>query len=523
MKKLFLVAVLATIAPSIYAQSPNWADDVANILYGKCTNCHHPGGIAPFSLITYNDAANVAPNIQNAVTMRRMPPWPPDTAYTRFAHERVLTQQEITTIDNWVTAGFPSGNISNAPPAPTYTAGPVISNPDLAAQMQTYTVNTATDLYRCFVVPSGIMQDEYITKVEVVPGNRPIVHHVLVYQDVQSTCVTLDNNDPGPGYTSFGGVGSNTATLIAGWVPGQGVYELPPNMGIKLEANSYIIMQIHYPSGTFNQTDSTQVRFTFSSGVVRNVTLVPAINHATSLTNGPLLIPANTARTFNAQVAISSPVTLISVAPHMHLIGKSIWSWAVDPSGDTIPLISIPDWNFHWQGFYTYRQPVVIPGNSMVYASAYYDNTANNPNNPNNPPQLVTAGEATDDEMMVIYYAYLPYQPGDENIIIDSIVLNSIQQNAYQNIIRTPQLYDPYPVPTSGNTPVAVGYFIPEVSSVVLQLFDQNGRLVREWNRGSQSAGLYRMDVAIADLPAGTYTISLNTGNARKSKQIIVH
>jgi hypothetical protein len=99
MKKLLIVAVLATIASSIYAQSPNWADDVANILYGKCTNCHHPGGIAPFSLITYNDAANVAPNIQNAVTMRRMPPWPPDTAYTRFAHERALTQQEITTID----------------------------------------------------------------------------------------------------------------------------------------------------------------------------------------------------------------------------------------------------------------------------------------------------------------------------------------------------------------------------------------------------------------------------------------
>ncbi|GAB4133511.1 MAG: hypothetical protein Fur0041_05770 [Bacteroidia bacterium] len=501
---------------------PYWATDVAPILYANCTGCHNPNGIAPFSLMTYNDAANHAAYIQAAVTGRTMPPWPPDTSYTRFSHERVLTQQEIQTIDDWVNNGFPSGNLSQAPTPPTYNGGPAITNPDLVVQMQTYTVNTGADLYRCFVVPSGITQDEFITKVEIVPGNRPVVHHVLVYQDVQNTCVTLDNNDPGPGYTSFGGVGSNTASLIAGWVPGQGVYELPANMGIKLFANSYIIMQIHYPGGTFNQTDSTQVRFTFSSGVVRNVSLSPVINHALSLTNGPLYIPADSVKTFYAQENVQFNSTLISIAPHMHLLGQTITSYAVGPAPnyDTIPLIHIPQWDFHWQGFYTYRQCIHIPSGSVLYAHATYDNTINNPDNPNFPPQDVWQGESTTEEMMVIYYAYLPYQPGDENIIIDSTILTDVQQQQFIDIVKTPQLYDPYPVPSNGED-MTFSYFLPEKGSVLLEITDMSGRTVAVVQNANNGAGFHNVRFASQALSGGNYILKLTAGGKVKTKSFI--
>jgi hypothetical protein len=524
MKKIycFLAALLSAFVTN--AQNPVWSTDVAPILYNNCTRCHNPNGIAPFSLITYSDAANNASNIAQEVSNRTMPPWPPDSSYTRFCNERILSQYEVQTILDWVNNGMPSGNLSQAPPAPTYSGSAQLANADLVSQMPTYTVNTATDLYRCFVMNSGVSTTQYITKVEVIPGNRNIVHHVLVYQDQANTCVNLDNNDPGPGYTWFGDVGSSTATLITGWVPGQGVYELPSNMGIKLLPNTHIIMQVHYPGGISNQVDSTQVRFTFSSGLVREVFLDPVINHWTSLTNGPLFIPADSVRTFHAYESAGLNASLISIAPHMHLIGQNIYNYAIDPANDTIPLIRINNWNFHWQGFYTFRQPVHIPYGSQLHAYATYDNTTNNPNNPNSPPDDVSVGEATTDEMFVIYYAYLVYQLGDENIIIDStLIAGQNEQADYGTIVKTPQLYDPYPSPASSNSSVNVPYFLPAAASITIELMDVNGKLISvPVNHLNQQAGFGSQTISTSGLAAGTYVIRMNSAGVVRTKTIVI-
>ncbi|HTF06419.1 MAG TPA: T9SS type A sorting domain-containing protein [Bacteroidia bacterium] len=517
--KNFLLVTLLSIP--LFANSQTWATDVAPILYDNCTKCHNPTGIAPFSLLTYNDAANEATDIKNSVTTGTMPPWPPDTAYTRFMHERVLTPTEIQTISDWVDNGIQPGTLSQAPAPPVYTGVAEIQNPDLSVQIPTFTVNAAWDLYRCFVIPSGLTSDTYITKVEVLPGNRSIVHHVLIFQDVQNTCVALDNADPGPGYTwTGGGIGSNTATGIAGWVPGQGVYELPPNFGIRIFTGSNIIVQVHYPGGTFGQIDSTQVRFTFSSGVTREVTLQPVINHGSSLVNGPLFIPANTTQTFYAQETASLNASLITVAPHMHLIGQQISSFAIDPLGDTIPLISIPDWSFHWQGSYHYRQPVHVPFGSVIYAEAFYDNTPNNPDNPNDPPEDVSEGESTTDEMFIIYFAYVSYLPGDENIIIDSSILSS-QLEIYPSVVKTPQLYDPFPVPAMGND-LTISYFLPAAGETTLELVDANGKVVRVIQNSRAGAGFNTAAMSTQDLAAGTYVLRLTSGGVSKTKTIVL-
>jgi hypothetical protein len=524
MKRLYPLAIAIFTSSVICAQAPYWATDVAPILYANCTKCHNPAGIAPFSLITYNDAVNNGTDIATEVQNRTMPPWPPDTSYTRFCDERILSSQDIQTITDWVNNGMPAGNLAQAPTPPTYTGGPEITNADAVVQMPAYTVNTATDLYRCFVMPSNVPTTEYITKIEVIPGNRSIVHHVLVYQDQASTCVTLDNNDPGVGYTSFGGVGSSSATLVLGWVPGQGAYELPANMGIKLLANTNIIMQVHYPGGTVNQVDSTQVRFVFASGSVREVYLNPVINHSTSLTNGPLFIPANTIQTFHGEEFASMNATVISVAPHMHLVGKSMINYAIDPNGDTIPLITIDDWDFHWQGFYNYRQPIHIPFGSTIHAYATYDNTVNNPQNPNAAnPQNVSAGESTTDEMMIVYMAYLSYQPGDENIIVDSTILAGQEEQSFGNLVKTPQLYAPYPVPANNGT-LNISYFLPEKADVVIELVDVNGKVVRTISSGTATAAGFGTDViSIEGLAAGTYVLRLISGDCVKTKMVVIN
>jgi hypothetical protein len=522
MKKLIAFVFAAVSTMQLTAQAPTWADDVAPIFYANCTRCHNPSGIAPFSLMTYADAMQVTQSVQTSVQSRTMPPWPPDPAYQRFTHERLLSAQEIQTIVDWVDSGAVAGNLSQAPAPPVYTGNSQMPSPDMVSQMPLYTVNASADLYRCFVIPSGLANDEFITKVEVLPGNRSIVHHALIYQDAANTCINLDNADPGPGYTSFGGVGSNTATLVTGWVPGQGMYELPAGMGIRLLANTNIIMQIHYPAGTFNQLDSTQVRFTFASGTVRDVTLNPVLNYWSTLTNGPINIPPNTTRNYHAQYTVSSDVTVLTVAPHMHLIGRSIISFAIDPNGDTIPFINIPDWNFHWQGFYNFRQLIRVPAGSVLHADAFYDNTSNNPWNPSFPPIQVNAGEATNDEMLVVYFAYMPYQAGDENIIVDSTLISGEAELVSPELpVQTPQLYAPYPVPAQGIT--TFSFFLPEAGQTAASVVDAQGRTVLVLSSGSMNAGFHQFQHDFTTMAAGTYFIRLEQNGIVRTKPFVVN
>jgi hypothetical protein len=361
--------------------------------------------------------------VQAAVNSGTMPPWPPNSQFNQLAHERLLTQEEIDAISDWVNAAAPEGT-GTPPQAPVYLNTESITSPDLVLTMPSYTINTnGNDVYRCFVIPTSLSEDVYITEAEVVPGNYEAVHHVLLFGDETDVPAQLEAADPSPqpGYTSFGGTGSSDSKLIGGWVPGQGHKIYPSGMGVRLPAGASIVMQVHYPATTNGQIDQTKVNLKYTSAVSREVFIDSPLNHL-DLNEGQLIIPANQEITFTSDYDIPNivDVTLLDVSPHMHLLGKSISAWAVTPTNQTIPLIEIEDWDFHWQGFYDFRNPIRIPMGSTLMGSATYDNTSANPNNPNDPLQVVTAGESTTEEMMLIFFSWTYYAPGDESIVIDN-------------------------------------------------------------------------------------------------------
>ena len=418
-KALVFILAFAGISGA-KAQTPTYNEQVACILFEHCTTCHHDGGIAPFSLMDYDDASAAAYGVMGAVNAGTMPPWPPNSDYNSLAHERLLTQNEIDIITNWVNNGVPEGT-GLSPQPPVYGSSEAITNPDLVATMPQYTINTqGNDVYRCFVIPTSLTEDVFITEIEIVPGNSEAVHHVLLFQDGTNVPAQLDANDPGPGYTSFGGTGSSSSELIGGWVPGQLHRAYPPNFGVRIPAGSNIIMQVHYPASANGQTDQSKVNIKYSPSAFREVFINAPLNHG-SLNEGALIIPANQERTFTCDYSVPPQydITILDVSPHMHLLGKSIKSWAVTPANQTIPLIEFEDWDFHWQGFYEFRNPIKIPAGSTLHSTATYDNTTNNPENPNSPPQNVYAGESTTEEMMLVFFSYTLYFPGDENIAID--------------------------------------------------------------------------------------------------------
>lgn len=521
MKKIIpIILLLNTVI--LKAQSPDWAIDIAPILYKNCTQCHHSGGMAPFSLMTYNDAFAVQLGMADAVNNRRMPPWPPDPTYLGLAHEKLLTTSEIQSINDWLNTGAASGNLSLAPTPPVYTNGSQLGSPDLSLNIPAYTVSATSDIYRCFPIPSGLSAQQFITAMEVIPGNPAIVHHVLVYADDASTCYSLDSADPGPGYTNFGGPGSATAKLIGAWVPGAEPYSLPATMGISLSANTNIIVQIHYPAGSLNMTDTTQVNFKLSLPPMREVSIFPLLNHSTSLVNGPLAIPANTIKIFHEKFTTNSLLSysLLSIAPHMHLIAKDIVSYGVTSIGDTIPFIKINNWDFRWQGNYAFRKVQKIPGGITLHAFATYDNTSNNLNNPNTPPQYVSLGESTTDEMMLVYFFFLPYLPGDENIVIDSAAITGVFDPYFRDVIKNPQLYDIYPNPTLEN--IHIGFYLPQYEELQIILSDLQGRVIANIKeKASYKSGMYDFDYAVNNLPKGTYLITIQSPHFQKSKSFI--
>lgn len=416
-----LVLILLLGVPAS-AQTPTWNEDIACIAFSHCATCHHDGGIGSFDITSYANAYFNRLEIAEATEQRVMPPWPPDPEYRPMAHERVLTQDEIDLIAAWVQGGAPEGPPEAALEPPVFDNGSVLANADISVIMEAYTIPPSpTDVYQCFVLNIDNPTDRYITGIEVVPGNTEHVHHVLVFQDTTGQAQQLDDDTPEPGYVNFGGIGVNSAKLIGIWVPGSDAVFTPPGMGIKLYANADVVIQVHYPaSAETGAVDMTRVNLQLSpSSTLRSISIDPVLDHINAITDGPLVIAPYQVRSFHSEYTVPVAATITAIGPHCHLLGQSMKSWAVLPNGDTIPLIDIPDWDFHWQGLYAFRNPIYLPPGTVLHGEAWYDNTAENEENPNSPPDWVWLGESTTNEMMLFYFAYTNGLPGDTSIVVD--------------------------------------------------------------------------------------------------------
>ena len=412
MKYTFLI-IWSLVPYLLFSQIPTWSEDIAKIMYGNCTSCHRPGGMAPFSLTTYDDVSPMAAWLDQNIQSTNMPPWPADENYKSFVHQRVLNQQDKQTFSNWVAAGAPSGDLRFAPSVPFYSNGSQLGNPDLSLQTSNFTVTQSGDQYHNFVLPISSNQLKYATAVEVIPGNTEIVHHALVFIDTNTT--TIDPNSLNAGINS---------ELIYSYVPGAVPYYSPVGMGFRIPPNARIILQIHYAPGSQGLVDNTVVNLKLTTQTQRRIRVTAALNHINTLVDGPLNIPANQIKTFNESLLINSNLTVLYAFPHMHLLGKSIRSWANLPvTNDTIRFVNIPEWDFNWQDNYVFPNAIKLPIGSTIKATAVYDNTNSNPNQPSSPPIDVGPGEGTFDEMMIVFFAYTPYLNGDENTIIDKRII----------------------------------------------------------------------------------------------------
>ncbi len=381
------------------APAVTFNNQVARIFQKHCQVCHRPGDIGPFSLTTYAEAAPQARRIRTEVEQRRMPPWKPVAGFGEFLDERRLSQQEIDLIARWVELGAPEGDPRDLPPSLEFSTDWRLGPPDLVLEMPgEFNIPAGgDDIYRCFSIPMGLLQNRHITGFEVQPGNRSVVHHVVLFPDPMELSARLAAGDSQSSYSCFGGPGFPISDIIGAWAPGIQPQLLPPGIGFRVTAGSRAVLQVHYHPNGAPQTDRSRVGLYFARDAVqRDLQLLPIVNEN-------FLIPPGASRhVVTASVVIPSSVRnakAISILPHMHLLGREMRLEAVYPDGTRRPLIYIDDWDFDWQATYYYREPVPLPPLTRIELTAVFDNSEDNPRNPNRPPRAVRFGEQTTDEM----------------------------------------------------------------------------------------------------------------------------
>ena len=379
---------------------PTFTKDVAPILQRRCQSCHRHDHVGPFVLETYEQARKRAKDIASVAEDRSMPPWKPTAGVgPKLKHDPSLTREEVATLKAWAAAGAPKGNDADLPPPVRTPDGWTLGTPDLVLEAaEEFSVPAAgPDIYRCFVIPTGLTRDVYVSAVEYRPGNRRVVHHMQSYIDTAGGGRTRDADDPGPGYTSYSGAGVDIVGDLGGWTPGNLPTRLPSGIGRLLPMQSDVILQVHYhPSGK-PEKDRPKIALYFSREPVKQT-----LHWANASSYDFKLPPGNPNVEVKATWFVPVNVDALAVTPHMHQLGQDFRMTVTYPNGRTLDLVHIDDWDPSWQNTYFFEKPVSLPKGSTVKVVAHFNN-ASHPRNPHRPPKLVRWGHDATDEMCVGY------------------------------------------------------------------------------------------------------------------------
>jgi hypothetical protein len=412
---LILVAVTASAAEPLPARV-TFTEHVAPILFAKCAVCHRPGEIAPFPLLTYADAKKRAKQLAEITTERTMPPWHADRDNPPFHNDRSLDERQIALLAEWHRTGAAEGDPAKLPPAPKFAPGWAMGVPDVELKMpEAYEIPAeGRDTYRNFVLPLNFTEDKWISAIELRPSATEAVHHVLIFLDTDGSAVKRDARDPQPGYNGFVSVG---LTYVAGWAPGAGPLELPPDLAWRFPKGANLVLQTHIsPKGkALKEATSIGLRFA-KEPPPRNYTTVQ-LPPQFGILNGIDIPPGEKNYTLRDSFVLPIDCEAFAIAAHAHYLGKRMNMTATFPDGRKQTLLKVSDWDFAWQEQYLYRERIPLPKGTRLDTEVVWDNSAENERNPTKPPVPVRWGIASADEMGSVTVGVVPQKNEDIEVL----------------------------------------------------------------------------------------------------------
>jgi peroxiredoxin len=368
-----------------------YAKDIAPIVQNRCQECHRPGQIGPMPLLTHHDVSSWAAMIKEVVTDKRMPPWHADPRFGHFSNDRSLTTAEREKILTWIDSGCPAGNDADLPPAKKFADGWTIGSPDVVFEMpRAFNVPAKSPAsgiaYQYFPVPTNFDEDMWIEAAEAKPGNRAVVHHIIVY--------IMDGKKK-----MVGGDGIGKGMLVA-YAPGDIGTVYQSGSAKRIPKGAMLVFQMHYTPNGVAQSDRSSVALRFAKKPPELEAVTRGIAQQTFL-----LKPKTDDQKVNAVSTFKTDVTVWALMPHMHLRGKAFDFDAIYPDGKTVKLLSVPKYDFAWQSAYRFSKPLELPAGTRIKCSAVFDNSENNLSNPD-PTKYVYWGEQTWEEMMIGFVDY---------------------------------------------------------------------------------------------------------------------
>lgn len=385
---------------------PTYHGDVRGLVEENCVTCHESGGIGPFEFKDYDDVRTHAQLMLSSIESGQMPPWPADTTCRTYKDQRVLSDADKSMVREWIAADMPEGDPSEYEPvvadAAARAPADIVARPSGAFEP---TVEGG-DQYRCFLLDAEFEEDTWVTGVDVVPGNRGLVHHAnmfLVNPTNSDRVEALEASEDEAGYPCFGDPGVSTINLIGSWVPGLDPIQLPEDSAVRVRAGSRIVMQTHFNTlfAPIAPVESEFHMWTRESPPGFVVRAMPFANLNFEVSAGdPESVHVEEFRNLS-----SEPWHVLGSAAHLHLLASRV-KVEVEHRGtdETSCVLDIPEWDFDWQMAYFFPEDdwlTVEPGDTVRLTCVYDNSVENQPivDGVQRTPQDVSWGGGTFDEM----------------------------------------------------------------------------------------------------------------------------
>ncbi len=395
MKRAILPLVLFSAAAFAADAIPTFSKDVAPILYKNCVTCHRPGEIGPMSLITYEDARPWAAAIKEKVASGAMPPWHSTQPVGTFANDRRLNAHDRETLVRWASSGAPKGDAKDLPAAPKFANGWEIGTPDVVISMnEPYKVPASGTIdYQMFTMPTNFTTDKWVQAIEVRPGTRAVVHHILVFCQEPGEPRPQAFESTIPKIPARAGRRSESISLIASTAPGTNAQTFPLGQAMLIRAGAKVVFQIHYTSNGTEAEDRSSLGIIFAKHA-------PEVEVRNAAFSNPMLkIPAGADNEeVDSEIQFTENAHVQGLLPHTHLRGKSWEYHVIYPDGRDEAILSVPKYDFNWQTYYVFAKPLAVPKGARIKGIAHYDNSTANKSNPD-PTKSVRWGQQTWDEM----------------------------------------------------------------------------------------------------------------------------
>jgi hypothetical protein len=371
-------------------------------------------------MLNFDTVTGRLKDIKDVLSEGKMPPWHAVAPVGTFRNERRLPDVDKRTILRWIANGAPFGDPARMPPAPSFPDGWQIGTPDAVFTMQEdfHVPARGTVEYMYFEVPTNFTEDKWAQAIEIMPGARDVVHHVLVFAR------TPDRPTPGvavpnvaaqagaparmkpvlafdttqrlsdvPRKDSLHAPPRRMGSLIATTAPGTNVLTFPEGTALRIPAGAILTFQMHYTAKGHDRMDRTSIGLRFAKEVPSEQIL------ATHFFNGQFTLPPGAKDVqVPASVGFNEPVRLYGLFPHTHLRGKRWQYTLVKPDGTSEVILDVPKYDFNWQTYYLFAKPLEIPAGARILARAWYDNSTDNADNPD-PSSTVHWGDQTWEEM----------------------------------------------------------------------------------------------------------------------------